>query len=302
MYLPRDFQPKKLVESSLHYSSLKQLWEDTKSLHNSKCLDLSHSKNLINMPNFSKAPNLECLNLEGCIKLREIHPCICTLRKLVDFSVKDCKSLLWLPNCILSLNSLEHLNISACSKLYNIPLFDERKNEEHSKKICISEAPSHSQSTSSFTKRWLTWPLLLNSRVPKESISCLLPSSPIFPCMSPLNLSFCNLVEIPDAIGNLSCLERLNLMGNSFATLPSLKELSKLYYLNLQHCQQLKYLPELPSRIELPSKGYMPFSPVITSLVPIKNEGLYMFNCPELAKRECYTGIGLSWMIQIVQV
>ncbi|KAG5046932.1 hypothetical protein JHK86_016338 [Glycine max] len=96
----------------------------------------------------------------------------------------------------------------------------------------------------------------------------LLPSSPIFPCIYKLDLSFCNLLQIPDAIGNLCCLESLDLSGNNFAGLLNLKELSILFHLNLQHCKQLKHLPELPSRIDFPS---------------------HLLTC-------------FSWMIQIVQV
>ncbi|KAL3016973.1 hypothetical protein AAZX31_06G246800 [Glycine max] len=76
----------------------------------------------------------------------------------------------------------------------------------------------------------------------KDSVRCLLPSFPIFSCMREL--------EIPYAFVNFQCLEKLCLRGNNFETLPSLKELSKLLLLNLQHCKRLKYLPELPSRTD----------------------------------------------------
>ena len=75
-------------------------------------------------------------------------------------------------------------------------------------------------------------------------VRCLFPSFSIFSCMRELDLSFCNLLKIPDAFGNLHCLEKLCLRGNNFETLPSLEELSKLLLLNLQHCKRLKYLPD----------------------------------------------------------
>ncbi|KAL5147229.1 Disease resistance-like protein DSC1 [Glycine soja] len=99
----------------------------------------------------------------------------------------------------------------------------------------------------------------------------LLPSSPIFPCIYKLDLSFCNLLQIPDAIGNLCCLESLDLSGNNFAGLLNLKELSILFHLNLQHCKQLKHLPELPSRIDFPSHL-------------LTYAGLYVFKCPKLVE------------------
>jgi Leucine-rich repeat (LRR) protein len=41
--------------------------------------------------------------------------------------------------------------------------------------------------------------------------------------MVELDISFCGLRKIPDAIGCLRWLERLDLGGNNFVTLPSLK-------------------------------------------------------------------------------
>jgi len=260
------------------------------------------------MPDVGEALNLELLDLEGCLQLREISPSIGLLKKLAILNLKNCKNLISLPNTILGLNSLEYLNVSGCSKLYNNKLLDESRNTKHLKKLCLVEAPIHFQSTSSFMKKMLLWPLdLLYSRAQRDSGSCLLPSSPTLPCLRELNLSFCNLVQIPDAIGKLSFLERLNLKGNNFVTLPNLKNLSRLYYLNLQHCKRFKYLPELPSRTDLPSDIYelpFPYSISYEHLTEDDEDraGLMIFNCPKVVERERCTSMSVSWMIQIVQV
>ena len=66
-----------------------------------------------------------------------------------------------------------------------------------------------------------------------------------------LNLSYCNLWTIPDALGCLSFLKGLNLRGNNFVSLPwSIIQLSNLYYLLLGNCIRLQSLPELPSNID----------------------------------------------------
>ena len=66
-----------------------------------------------------------------------------------------------------------------------------------------------------------------------------------------LNLSYCNLWTIPDALGCLSFLKGLNLRGNNFVSLPlSIIQLSNLYYLRLGNCIRLQSLPELPSNID----------------------------------------------------
>ncbi|KAG5020608.1 hypothetical protein JHK87_016463 [Glycine soja] len=326
--LPPSFEPNKLVELILRKSNIKQLWEDTKPLPNLRRLNLSGSKNLIKMPYIGDALYLESLNLKGCIqleeiglsivlspkltslnlrnckslvklprfgedlileeidlkgcqKLRHIDPSIGLLKKLKYLNLKNCKNLVSLPNSILGLNSLQYLYLYGCSKLYNTELLYELRDAEQLKKIDIDGAPIHFQSTSSY------------SREHKKSVSCLMPSSPIFPCMLILDLSFCNLVEIPDAIGVMSCLQWLDLSGNNFATLPNLKKLSKLVCLKLQHCKLLKSLPELPSLIDfLDDESYLATG----------QTGLYMFNCPELVDRERCTDMAFSWMIQNLQV
>ncbi|RZC09272.1 TMV resistance protein N isoform E [Glycine soja] len=326
--LSPSIEPDKLVELILPRSNIKQLWEGTKPLPNLRRLNLSGSKNLIKMPYIGDALYLERLDLEGCIqleeiglsvvlsrkltslnlrncksliklppfgedlilqnldlegckKLRHIDPSIGLLKKLRRLNLKNCKNLVSLPNSILGLNSLQYLILSGCSKLYNTELFYELRDAEQLKKIDIDGAPIHFQSTSSY------------SRQHQKSVSCLMPSSPIFPWMRELDLSFCNLVEIPDAIGIMSCLERLDLSGNNFATLPNLKKLSKLVCLKLQHCKQLKSLPELPSRI-----GFVTDS----SYCALRQTGLYIFNCPELVDRERCTDMAFSWMMQLFQV
>ncbi|CAJ1978702.1 unnamed protein product [Sphenostylis stenocarpa] len=307
--LPPSFQPGKLVELNLRGSNIDRLWHGTKPLHNLKRLDLSFSKNLVEMPDLRDALNLERLALEGCIKLRKINPSLGLLRKLAVLNLTNCINLVSLPKSIFGLTSLQYLSVSGCSKLYNNELIDEPRNEENLKKLCLVEAPIHSQSTSSLIKKWLVrWPLdLLYSRAQRDSISYLIPSSATLPYLRELDLSFCNLVQIPDAIEKLHCLEKLNLKGNNFVTLPSLKDLFRLYNLNIQHCKRLKYFPNLPSRTQLPSDVYsvdLSYSPsVATRFIPDDevSAGLIVFNCPELVDRERFTSMSVSWMIQIFQ-
>ncbi|CAJ1978698.1 unnamed protein product [Sphenostylis stenocarpa] len=101
--LPPSFQPDKLVELVIGGNNIQRLWEGTKPLHNLKRLDLSHSKNLVEMPDVESAVNLEMLDLEGCIQLRIINPSIGLLRKLTFLNLKNCinlhcKRLKYLPD------------------------------------------------------------------------------------------------------------------------------------------------------------------------------------------------------------
>ncbi|WJX50777.1 hypothetical protein P8452_37032 [Trifolium repens] len=98
-YLPSSFEPYQLVELVLKHSSIKYPWKDKKYLLSLRTLDLSNSKNLRKMPNFEGVLNLERLSFEGCVKLMQIDPSIKVLRKLVFLNLKDCKNLVYIPNC-----------------------------------------------------------------------------------------------------------------------------------------------------------------------------------------------------------
>jgi len=133
------------------------------------------------MPDFAQALSLEKLQLRGCIQLRKINPSIGLVRKLNTLNLENCKNLISLPITILGLNSLEYLNVSGCSKLYTNELLDELRIAEHLKKLCLIEAPIHSQSTSSFIKKVFLWPLHLFILEHKETQSAV--------CCPPLLLS-----------------------------------------------------------------------------------------------------------------
>lgn len=69
--------------------------------------------------------------------------------------------------------------------------------------------------------------------------------------LTELDLSCCNLIEIPQDIGCLSLLRSLDLRKNYFEYLPaSMKHLSKLKSLDLSCCNMLQSLPELPLQLK----------------------------------------------------
>nr|CAN83385.1 hypothetical protein VITISV_004581 [Vitis vinifera] len=119
--LPKDFSPKHLVELSMPYSHIKKLWKGIKVLERLKSIDLSHSKYLIQTPDFSGITNLERLVLEGCINLPKVHPSLGVLKKLNFLSLKNCTMLRRLPSSTCSLKSLETFILSGCSKFEEFP-------------------------------------------------------------------------------------------------------------------------------------------------------------------------------------
>ena len=108
------------------------------SLENLKAIDLSFSKQLIEIPDLSQALNVERVTLKLCERLREVPSYFAHLDKLTSLNLKGCvlletvlalpknikhvnllhcTSLEILPTNICSLTSIRRLELSGCSKL-----------------------------------------------------------------------------------------------------------------------------------------------------------------------------------------
>ncbi|CAI8613796.1 unnamed protein product [Vicia faba] len=82
-----------------------------------KILNLSHSHNLRETPDFSYLPNLEKLILEDSPSLSSISSTIEHLSKILLINLKDCTGLRKLPRSIYKLESLKTLIVSGCTKI-----------------------------------------------------------------------------------------------------------------------------------------------------------------------------------------
>ncbi|CAJ2655793.1 unnamed protein product [Trifolium pratense] len=116
-YAPAEFQQRSLVVLRLKYSNLKQLWKKSQMLENLKILNLSHSMDLTETPDFSYMPNLEKLVLKDCPRLSTVSRSIGSLHKLLLINLTDCTGLRKLPRTIYQLKSLETLILSGCSMI-----------------------------------------------------------------------------------------------------------------------------------------------------------------------------------------
>ncbi|KAL4378687.1 hypothetical protein GQ457_02G037360 [Hibiscus cannabinus] len=121
--LPSSFQPDNLVALLLQYSRIKQLWKGIRPLYKLKVLNLKGSLDLIKMSDFTMAPDLEILILEGCAKIVDVHPSIGELKRLKTLNLRGCKSLRNLPTKI-GLESLQTFILSGCSNLLWFPEID----------------------------------------------------------------------------------------------------------------------------------------------------------------------------------
>nr|AEE43925.1 TIR-NBS-LRR resistance protein muRdr1A [Rosa multiflora] len=275
-YLPPGFEPAELAELSLPYSNIDHLWNGIKYLGKLKSIDLSYSINLRRTPDFTGIPNLEKLILEGCTNLVEIHPSIALLKRLRIWNLRNCTSIKSLPSEV-NMEFLETFDVSGCSKLKMIPEFVGQT--KRLSKFCLGGTAVEKLPSSIELLPESLVELDLNGTVIREQPHSLFlkqnlivssfgsfrrkSPQPLIPLIASLkHLSFlttlklndCNLCEgeIPNDIGSLSSLEKLELRGNNFVSLPaSIHLLSKLYFINVENCKRLQQLPELPARQSL---------------------------------------------------
>ncbi|CAN6929590.1 unnamed protein product [Brassica oleracea var. botrytis] len=118
--LPPTFRPECLVEFNMAYSKLEKLWQGIQALTNLKDIDLGHSKNLIEIPDLSKATSLKTLTLTSCTSLVELPSSIRNLHKLKKLMMMGCAKLQIIPKNI-NLASLEEVDMSDCSLLRSYP-------------------------------------------------------------------------------------------------------------------------------------------------------------------------------------
>ncbi|XP_058729207.1 disease resistance protein RPP4-like [Vicia villosa] len=116
-YTPAGFRQGRLVVVELKYSNLKQIWKKSQMLENLKILNLSHSRDLTETPDFSYLPNLEKLVLKDCPSLSTVSHSIGSLSKILLINLTDCTGLRKLPRSIYKLKSLETLILSGCSMI-----------------------------------------------------------------------------------------------------------------------------------------------------------------------------------------
>nr|GEW42200.1 NB-ARC domains-containing protein [Tanacetum cinerariifolium] len=284
-FLPSGFYPENIVTIDLSYSHIKHLWTTSKCFMRLKFMKLRFCYNLTSTPDFSEITNLEELTLEGCENLVKVHPSIGMLKKLLVLNMRNCKRLKSFPSK-LEMVSLQILILSGCLKMDHLPEDLGRIKSLkmlHIDRTSITELPLFGQQESIQSRWWtsITAPfgLLSKQQHPQRSVSLA-----GFHMLKSLNFSYCNLEQVPESIGGLSCLQELDLHGNSFTSLPgSLSQLSHLVDLRLDGCKKLEVLPELPhSLCILFASDCTSLSSLTGSNPVMMNRNAYLRNCPKL--------------------
>ncbi|KAL5554516.1 hypothetical protein UlMin_041917 [Ulmus minor] len=257
--LPSNFKPDNLVELHMPHSKLEKLWDGVQELGSLKHIDLHRSKLLKEIPDLSRAPKLESINLSdcpslihipslhiqatlnestyrhqrlrvnyesrdeitpGCIILRGYH--LTTLPEVsgnIRKLVSSGKALKELPSSIESLENLLLLDLRNSSEFKSLPKLS--RNIE----VLVLDGSGIEQIPSSSIECLCSLRILSLAHCPHlES----LPMLSGLRCLTELDLRFCNIREIPACIGMLY----------------------KLKKLDISYCKNLQSLPELPLFIE----------------------------------------------------
>ncbi|TXG64889.1 hypothetical protein EZV62_011883 [Acer yangbiense] len=305
--LPSSFHPQRLVQFSLCYSHIEYIWKDIKhSMEYLKIINLSFSHNLIKTPDFEMIPNLERLDLQCCTKLLEVHKSVGSLGKLIVLNLNECGNLVVFPSDVRGLKSLKILNLNGYSKLDTLPLNLEEV--EPLEELDISGTAIEQIVISSIVQlKNLKTLLLRGCKVgPPKTWSCSLRSWLMLPtrksgCMGlmlpplaglsslkKLDVSDCNLLEIPSDFGSLFSLEELSLDENNFVSLPdSISQLSRLNLLSLVDCQRLQSLPKLPHHIQyVLADGCASLRTISSALELTSPISLQFLNCFQLVETQ----------------
>ncbi|XP_030967972.1 TMV resistance protein N-like isoform X2 [Quercus lobata] len=233
-FMPKNFNPDKLVELIMPCSRIKQLWEGNWSLKWLRIINLSDSRELIMTLDFARVPNLEKLILKGCTKLSMIHASLGDLKHLILLDLSNCKCLESLP-CEISWESLEIFILSGCSKLKKFPEIVGNMScllKLYLDGTAIEDLPLSMEQLTGLITLDLTNCKNLSSL---PGVICSLTS------LKTLTLSGClKLDNMPMNLGNLEGLKELDVSGTAIREPPSsIFCLKNLKILSFQGCNGL---------------------------------------------------------------
>ncbi|KAI9119709.1 hypothetical protein K1719_009098 [Acacia pycnantha] len=244
--LPSTFCPEKLVELCMPDSQVKKLWDGVQDFVNLGRINLAGCKQLIELPDFSKAHNLKSVDLESCVSLCDVHPSILSLQRLVSLNLEKCIKIKKLRGEI-PLKSLVNIHLNWCFSLTEFSLSSKEiaKLELGTSRIEILDSSIRDLSK---LKQFSLNGSRLKS-LPINELCCLR-------SLEELQLSYCEQVidklKLHILFDALRSLRKLHLDEcPNLTELPNnIKHLSGLKVISLKNCDRLQYIPELPPSIE----------------------------------------------------
>ncbi|XP_050379808.1 disease resistance-like protein DSC1 [Argentina anserina] len=212
---PSKFSACFLVELYLPRSHLQTLGDKDQNLEHLKKIDLSNSRDLVEVRCLTKSKCLECLTLAGCVSLVQV-PNISESLNIVSINLQGCKKLVEVPSYFEKLHKLTVLNLRKCLLLESIP-----------------EMPSNIE--------FLLLGSFCYSDRGKMKFSGLPSSIWSLKKLVELDLDSCNHIQnLPDRIRMMKSLTSIDLSRTSIKCLPSSIEcLSRIASINLVGCSDL---------------------------------------------------------------
>ncbi|XP_042501666.1 disease resistance protein RPV1-like isoform X2 [Macadamia integrifolia] len=230
-----------LVELHLNMTPITELPDQIGDLNMLEKLLMIDCKLLTCLPNsIGNMYNLTTLILQNCV-ITELPDSICLLEKLEVLKVRKCKLLRRLPDSIGKLNNLCRLQMEETAVAVLPEDFGNLSNLRMLKmaKRSHSEQPQNVEECTALTRKGLHESMVLPASFSNLSL------------LYELDASYCKISgAIPDDFEKLSSLQTLQLGHNNICSLPSsLRGLSVLTKLSLPYCEDLKFLPPLPSSL-----------------------------------------------------
>ncbi|GAY44815.1 hypothetical protein CUMW_084740 [Citrus unshiu] len=234
--LPSNFKPKNIVELSLRFSKVEQIWEGKKKAFKLKSIDLSHSEHLIRIPDLSEIPNLERIYLSNCTNLVHVPASIQNFKYLSMLDFKGCKSLRSFPSNLHFVCPVT-INFSSCVNLIEFPQISGKITRLYLSQSAIEEVPSSIECLTDLVE------LDLRDCKRLKRIStrfCKLKS------LVKLCLDDClNLERFPEILEEMEHLKRIYLERTAITELPSsFENLLGLEFLTVSGCSKLDKLPD----------------------------------------------------------
>ncbi|GMN27470.1 hypothetical protein TIFTF001_046145 [Ficus carica] len=246
------------------FSKLEQLWDGVQDLDKLKCINLCKSVNLKEIPDLSRAPNLERIYLQYCTILIKVPWNTLRSNKLIDLDLRGCRKLSsTLPERIFALSTLKTLNVEGSNvKVTALPETISRGlvslnldstgiqslpssigSLENLSRLNLNNCKSFSNIPSSIHKLKSLKYLGLAQCSFLDEFPVLLPWN-----LETLDLSWTAIKEIPSS-STEDCpgLQEINLQGcKMIECVPSnIFEFQSLRNLYLDDCSNLKSLPEI---------------------------------------------------------
>ncbi|PON87771.1 TIR-NBS-LRR-like protein [Trema orientale] len=213
-YLPSDFTPEKLVELHLIDSKLEHLWNGVQNVEKLKVIDLSDSKNLVQIPDLSQAVNLEKMILSRCTRLEN------------------------LPSSIGMLVSLQSLKLSYSSNFNRFPELPVNLKHLNMRGTAIEEVPKSIE----FLSHLQTLKLDRCGRLKSlPNTICKLKS------LQRLDLRYCSQLEcLPEFLEPMEHLTQFHILESGIRELPSSigNLIGLLHSLDLTDCKNLQSIPQ----------------------------------------------------------